>query len=157
MYRWAIVALAAGLALAGCGTRYQDMGFAGGVAAEQMTTDVFRIKSRGNAYTARTTVQDYVLLKAAETTKSVGGTHFQLISADDASSKVSITTPGTANSSVSGGTAFTTYAPPTTSTFIKPGQDAYIRVLRLPPGQQAAGAFSADEIIQFIGSRVQRG
>lgn len=122
-----------------------------------MTKDTFRIKSRGNAYTAGTTVQDYVLLKAAETTKANGGTHFILISAADASSTVEISTPGTMNTSVHGRTAFTTYSPPTTSTMIKPGQDAYIRVLRLAPGQPMAGAFSADEIIQYVGSRVARG
>ncbi len=42
-------------------------------------------------------------------------------------------------------------------TVIKPGEDAYIRVLKLAPGQQAQGAFSAAEIIQFTGPRVQRG
>jgi hypothetical protein len=134
------------------------MGFSGGVAAEQMTADVFRIKSRGNAYTDQTTVQDYVMLKAAETTKSAGATHFQLISANDASRQDVITTPGSVNTSVVGQTAISTYTPPTTSTMIKPGQDAYIRVLRLTPGQQPpAGAFAADEIIQFVGSRVKRG
>jgi hypothetical protein len=74
------------LMLVACATRYQDMGFAGGVAAEQMTADTFRIIARGNAYTSGTTVQDYALLKAAETTKEAGGTHFMVISAQDASS-----------------------------------------------------------------------
>jgi hypothetical protein len=36
----AIVALWA--ALGGCATKYQDMGFTGGVAAEQMTADTSR-------------------------------------------------------------------------------------------------------------------
>jgi hypothetical protein len=81
----------------------------------------------------------------------------RFLPAADASSAVSITTPGTANTSVSGRTAITTYSPPETLTLIGPGQDAYIRVLRLAPGQQMAGAFSADEIIQFVGSRVARG
>ena len=58
-----------GLTLAGCGTKYQEMGFTGGVAAEQMSANVYRIKSRGNGYTSNSTIQDYVLLKAAETTK----------------------------------------------------------------------------------------
>ena len=88
MKTWIVGAIAAALLLSGCATKYQDMGFTGGVAAEQMTKDTFRIKSRGNAYTAGTTVQDYVLLKADETTKANGGTHFILISAADASSTV---------------------------------------------------------------------
>jgi hypothetical protein len=98
MEKWGVqIIIAAAWLLAGCATKYQEMGFSGGVAAEQMTKDTFRIKSRGNAYTAGTTVQDHVLLKAAEKTKQAGATHFVLISAADASSAVSITTPGTAN------------------------------------------------------------
>ena len=119
------------------------MGFSGGVAAQQITADTFRIVARGNAYTGSTTVQDYVLLKAAETTKAAGATHFILISAADAA-RVSYDV-----------TAPSKYGPGSVDSVIKPGQDAYIRILK--PGQQVQGAFSADEIIQFTGPRVQRG
>jgi hypothetical protein len=81
-----------------------------------------------------------------------------MISANDATKRQLVTTPGTASTSVYGDTAFTTYTPATTSIQIKPGQDAYIRVLRLSAGQQApSGVFAADEIIQYIGGRVKRG
>src|SRR5262245_20428212 len=103
------------VALLGCATRYQEMGFMGGVTAEQMSADVFRIKSRGNAYTGATTVQDYVLLKAAETAKSIGGTHFQIIDAADATRQQVVTPPGVVNTSVYSNGAFTTYSPPSTS------------------------------------------
>jgi hypothetical protein len=150
-------AVALALAVGGCATKYQDMGFTGGVAAEQVTADVFRIKSRGNAYTAQTTIQDYVLLKAAETAKSAGATHFMMISAADATTVDQIVTPGSANTSFVGRTAITTYTPATSTPVVKPGQDAYVRLVRLVPGQQPpAGAISADEIITFIGRRVER-
>jgi hypothetical protein len=81
-----------------------------------------------------------------------------MISANDATKQELITTPGTATTSVQGGMAFTTYTPPTSSISIKPGQDAYIRVLRLSSVQQTPnGVFAADEIIQYIGGRVKRG
>jgi hypothetical protein len=129
--------------LAGCSTPYQEMGYLGGVTAEQMTNDTYRIISRGNQYTAGTTVQDHVLLKAAETTKQAGGTHFALISAQDAS-RVSYNT--------SYGQGFAS-----TSASVRPGENAFIRVLRLQPGQQPPhGAFAADEIIKFTGARVKR-
>jgi hypothetical protein len=67
--RWPV--MLAALAVAGCSTPYQE-----GVAAEQMTADTFRIVARGNAYTADTALQDYTVLKAAKTTKNMGGTHF---------------------------------------------------------------------------------
>jgi hypothetical protein len=145
------------LALGGCSTPYQEMGFAGGVVAQQMTANTYRILARGNGYTAGTTIQDYTVLKAAETTKQAGGTHFLIVSAADASSAGYITTPGQARTSVVGNTAYTTYSPGMVHQYMKPGQDVYIRVLTITPGQPPPpGAFSADEIIQFVGSRVKR-
>jgi hypothetical protein len=139
--RWLVVVVP--MLVAGCATPYQEMGFLGGVKAQQITATSYRIVSRGNGYTARTDVQDYVLLKAAETTKEAGYTHFALVSAADAS-QVSYDT------SYGRGWA-------TTSTSIKPGEDAYIRVFRLRPGEQApANSFLAEEIIRFVGSRVRR-
>jgi hypothetical protein len=41
--------LAAVAAVGGCATKYQDMGFTGGVEAEPVMTDVYRIVARGNA------------------------------------------------------------------------------------------------------------
>ena len=149
-----VIGVCAGLLA--CSTKYQDMGFSGGVAAEQITTDTWRIKARGNAYTTGTLVQDFVLMKAAETTIAAGGTHFVIGSSQDASRQGAIVTSGTAHTSFSAGQAFTTFTPGDVHTYVKPGQDAYVRVLRLPPGAAAPpGALSAAEIIRFIGPRLQ--
>jgi hypothetical protein len=149
---WA--ALAVAIFLAGCSTKYQEMGFTGGVSAQRMTSEVVRISARGNGYTSNTKIQDYALLKAAETTKEMGGTHFAVISAADAT-RVGT---GVAQTSVNGNLVTTTYTTGSTDTFIKPGQDAYIRVLRFPQGSTPpTGAISADEIIAYVGSRVERG
>jgi len=154
MHILGIVALA--VTLGGCATKYQEMGFTGGVAAQQITADTWRIQSRGNAYTGASTVQDYVLLKAAETTQAAGGTHFQIISAADASRASTLVTPGSSTTTFVGNQAFTNTTPGSVDTVIKPGQDVYIRVLKLPPGAAAQGVYSAPEIIQFTGPRVQR-
>ncbi|MCK1517909.1 hypothetical protein IVB22_36595 [Bradyrhizobium sp. 190] len=144
------------LLLAGCGTKYQEMGFTGGVSAEQITKDTYRIAARGNGNTRSTTIQDYALLKAAEITKAAGATHFAIISAADATTSDTIVMPGTSTTTFSGNTAYTTRSPGYVDNIIKPGQDVHIRVLKLAPGQQMPSAYSADEIIQFIGPRVQR-
>ena len=49
-------AVLAAFLLCGCATKYQEMGFTGGVAADQVTADTWRIRARGNAYTDRDTV-----------------------------------------------------------------------------------------------------
>jgi hypothetical protein len=154
MCKLGIVALC--VALCGCATKYQEMGFSGGVAAQQITADTFRIQARGNAYTNSAMVQDYVLLKAAETTQASGGTYFQIVSAADASRASTFVTPGSSTTTLVGNTAFTTTSPGSVDTVIKPGQDVYVRVLKTTPNVPTPGVYSAGEIIQFIGPRVQR-
>lgn len=88
--RWHLPLLAC--ALAACSTPYQTMGIMGGVESQQITGTTYRIVARGN--TGGTTIQDYTLLKAAETTKAAGGTHFAIISASDASSTGYVATAG---------------------------------------------------------------
>jgi len=152
--RLAIFAL---IALGACSTPYQEIGLTGGVSAFPMTANTFRIEARGNGSTGATTIQDYTMLKAAETAKAAGGTHFLIISAQDASTSGAIVMPGQAQTSVYGNTAYTSYSPPTTIRINKPRLNTYIRVLTIAPGQPIPlGAISADEIIQNIGPRVKR-
>jgi hypothetical protein len=52
--------------------------------------------------------------------------------------------------------ATTTFSDGTATEFIKPGQDAYIRVLKVAPGNSPSpGAISADERFKFVGPRVR--
>jgi hypothetical protein len=142
--------------LGGCATKYQDMGFTGGVSAEPVMTDVYRITARGNAYTSSDRIQDYVLLKAAETTLASGGSHFLIINDQDRT-KVGVgQTPAIAQTNVIGHTAFTTYTPGATYNVVKPGEALIIRVLHLAPGEAPPpGAWPAQDIANTIGSRVK--
>jgi hypothetical protein len=96
------------------------------------------------------------MLKAAETTVQQGGTHFLVINAADASDTSQIVTGGTSTTTFYGNTATTHYNPPMIHNVFKPGQDAYIRILNVPPGQAPPhGAIAADEIIKFVGPRAR--
>jgi hypothetical protein len=146
------------IAIAGCGTGYKDMEGGRGVQALQMAADVWRIEARGNAYTDANIVKDYMLLKAAETAKQNGGSHFIIVEQADASTKSSTITPGARQSVVTGNTRRSVYTPSTVSRQMLPGQDAYIRVIKVPDGDVAPPeAKSADEIIKYIGGRIPRG
>jgi hypothetical protein len=142
--------------LAGCGTKYQDMGLTGGVSAQQVTADTYRIVAQGNGFTSGATIKDYVLLKAAETAQSVGATHFLIIGSENTTKAETTYVPGTSNTTISGRTAYTTTTPGYVDTTIKPGQEVMVRVFKPLPGQQVQGAFAADEIIRFIAPRVKR-
>ena len=143
--------------LAGCQTPYQAPGLTGGVSAVPITNDTFRISARGNGYTDASTVQDYTLLKAAETTLAQGATHFMVMGANDATRNEVGSTPGTMQTNVYGNTAFTTYNPGVTYNIVKPGQDVIIQVLKLAVGAAPPpGAFNAQEIFNNINPRVVR-
>lgn len=103
------------------------MGPLGGVSAEPVTHDTYRIKARGNAFIESSQLQDYVLLKAAETVTSVGGRYFAIIGSQDLSER-------------------------TIDTVYKPGADTLVQIVPRP-GQ---GVFDAKEIIAVIGPRVPR-
>jgi hypothetical protein len=143
--------------LGGCATKYQDVGLTGGVAAQPITNDTYRIIAQGNGFTAASTVQDYVLLKSAETAVAAGKTHFIITGGQDTSRQVINSTPAMANTSVIGHTAFTTYTPGSSYVTVKPGQEVLVRVFT-PLKNEAVpiGAFRAEEIIANIGPRVQR-
>ncbi len=136
--------------LSGCATPYQQMGFFGGVDAVPVTNDVIRITVRGNANTGAATVQDYVLLKAAEVTKQRGCTHFAIISVQNASTSSAVSSGGY-NAMIGMNT------PIQTDVIVKPGQDAMVRILPVSASpQEKAAAIDAEQIIANIGSRVKR-
>jgi hypothetical protein len=143
--------------LCGCATKYQDMGFTGGVTAEPVMTDVYRIVARGNGYTSQDRIQDFSLMKAAETTLAAGGSHFVIV---DQSNRTKVDvgqTPGIAQTNVVGNTAFTTYTPGTTYNIVKPGEALLIRVLRLRPGETPPpAAFAAQDIVNTMGPRLKQ-
>jgi len=152
--KWIVALL---VALAGCQTPYQDMGYDGGVSAAPITNNVYRISARGNGFTDPTTVQDYSLLKAAEVTLQSGHTHFIVVDSSNATTRDFGQTPGTFQTNVIGNTAYTTYNPGVTYDIVKPGQDLLIQVGTPAPGQvPPLGAFPAQQVYDNISPRVQR-
>ena len=118
-----IIALfACAMLLAACATKYQDMGWTGGVEAEPVMTDVYRIVARGNGYTSPDRVNDFTLLKAAETTIAAGGNYFAVLGAADRTAVEAGQTPSTVSTNVVGRTAFTTVNPGVSYNIVKPGE-----------------------------------
>jgi hypothetical protein len=142
------------LALVACSTTYGKMNvWTGGVEAVAVTNDVYRISARGNEFTDQTTIQDYVLLKAAEATLGAGKTHFTVLGNNDASSRTIGQTAGTFSSYGS----FATYNPGYTYEMIQPGQDLQVRVWS-PTAREAVppNTFPAQEVFDNINPRVKR-
>ena len=139
-------ALITALILSACATPYQEIGINGGVTAEQVSSDTWRIMSRGNVATSKASVADYAMLKAAEITRQQGGTHFIIVSATDA-----------ANDDIGTPALLRDYRPQSAKAY-KPGQDTVVRVLTVKPGAKPpTGAMSADDVLRITGARGERG
>lgn len=148
----ASVVLFVGLVLAGCATRYQDMGPTGGVNAAPITNDLYRISARGNLYTDNGTIQDYVLLKAAETTVAAGRTHFAIVGKQDGSPSrglYSRSALGAKDEHYGFGLI--------DKHRYEPGEDLMVRLLPTTlSAEDKAEAIDARQIIANVGARVQR-
>lgn len=157
-----VVVLLLTAALAGCATRYRELGPGGGVTAAKMTADVWRISARVNQLTDPTAAQDYVLLKAAETTIEAGGTHFVIVGLNDVGSTQGGRHTGLFAFGGAGGreggrltgdmTGFTRRSVDGLS-----GEDLMIRVLPTnAAAEDRAKALDARELVANIGQRVKR-
>lgn len=143
--------------LAACSTTYGEMGLTGGVEAAAVTNDVYRISARGNGFTDATTVQDYSLLKAAETAIIAGETHFAVLSDRNATRTSVGQTAGSMRTQVYGNTAFSTYTPGYTYDIVKPGEDLMIRVYTPRHNEPLpSNAFNAQEVFNAINPRIKR-
>lgn len=160
-----VVSAISALALAGCATAYGEMGFSGGVAAERMSADTFRIKSRANHFTDKTVAADYALLQAAEAAASACVSHFRIIDSDNRTTTSNWVSPSSTttnwSSSYNGGrgsgSLSTVYNPGQELTFVQPGLDLYIQGVNPSGGYRPSpGLFSAQEVITYTGSRVTR-
>ena len=139
-----ISALALILALAGCATPYQEMGFLGGVEANRISEDTIQVIARGNGYTDSATIQRYALRKAAEATVSAGYDLFVIASVQDSTTTghQSFGTIQRANSGF--------FSNSTSWDILKPGQTVLVRMLKGPrPADASPYLYDAHDILKF--------
>lgn len=157
--RWiaAVMVAATVVGLGGCATRYQDMGHTGGVVASPLTDDVWRISARGNAFTDETAIQDYILLKAAETTVAAGRTHFLIVGLHDASQRRETRLKNLYAWDSAETSGLQEGLTGKSAVEVKPGSDIMIRLLPLKAtAEEKAGALDARQLVANIGPRVKR-
>lgn len=139
--------------LAGCATPYQDMGMRGGVAAAPITDDLWRITARGNLHTGAETIQDHVLLKAAETTLAAGRSHFVIVGKSSSSTHVGGLYGGLTLGTGSEQSGYGLFS----ANRREIGEDLMIRLLpKTASAQEKAEALDARQLVANIGPRVTR-
>lgn len=150
--RGAILAAVLCLGLAGCQTTYGEMGATGGVKAEQVGYDRYRITALINSYTPVPLLADYLKLKAAETTLAAGSRYFVALDLQDGTMVNTYNSPGVVN--VIGGTAI--YQPPSSNTVVSPQAFLTIQIVRNGKARPS-NAIDAKEIVETIGPRLRKG
>jgi hypothetical protein len=122
--------------------------------------------SRGNGATEHGTIHDFAMLRAAETVRGACMTHFVVEQGEDRTEAEESVSPATETRTVEKvkqkdgsikEVEHVTYTPESTSLIVRPGADLYIRALAVRPGERAPqGAVSAEEVLAYVGPRVQR-
>jgi hypothetical protein len=68
--------------LTGCATAYRPENITGGYTDFHMEGTAYRVRFKGNNYTSREKVEQFLLYRCAEVTTQLGYDHFLLVSAD---------------------------------------------------------------------------
>jgi hypothetical protein len=130
------------------------MGVLGGVSAVQIDASTLRISGRGNGFTDPATIQNYVLLKAAEETKRRGFDLFVILNSSD-TTRVGEATFGSASAFGGRGYAWglgSSFSEP----IVKPGEDALVKMVKgAKPPNAPANVFDAAEVLHYLGPSVQ--
>jgi hypothetical protein len=85
MRRWLRIALlCAGVQAAACATPYGPMGVRGGYAETRLDARTFQVAVKGNGFTSRARVDEYLMLRSAELTLQSGFDCFYLLGQDAA-------------------------------------------------------------------------
>lgn len=122
---------------AACSTPYQAKGYRGGFSETKLADDVYRVRFKGNGYTSRERVEDFVMYRAAELTIGAGYEFFGFTSSEmDTATSISAST-----NSYSGQVQI--------STVRRHEGIGTIRMLR----KKVPGSYSAREIIANIGQK----
>lgn len=119
--------------ISACATPYQESGVRGGVVAKRISEDTIQVVGNGNGFTEVSTIQQYVLRKAAETTISYGYDRFIIVEAQDSTQE------------------WRSIGSAANVSYIKPGQIVSIRMLKNEEGApNISGAFDAREVLKRL-------
>ena len=144
----------------GCATR-KPHGLGGGFSGRQLDGNTFQIEFRGNGYTPRSTVERYLLRRAAEVTVANGFDFFIVVSGNADVRSATLNTPGSYQSTttgfatVSGQTAFGaattgTYTPGQTIRIMRYGATALTKTFQGEKPEELS-VYDAREVLRYLG------
>lgn len=164
----AVAGVALAVCLAGCATTYHPAGFSGGYEDSRLDETTYLVSFRGNGHASRERVESFLLYRCAELTAEAGYDYFVLITSESAARHSEINTPGqyasttTGSISTFGGSAT---GSATTRGSYTPGQrievtryksSAQMRMFRGAKPSNDEGAYTAKEVLQYLGPKVGR-
>jgi len=85
-----ILALSLVLAISGCASPYQEIGYGGGYYHQRITEDIYKVGFRGNGFTGFEQTRDFAFLRSAEICAQLGYTHFVIEGQEEKSKETTI-------------------------------------------------------------------
>jgi len=145
-----------------CATPYQPQGFTGGFSEARLDANTVRVSFRGNGYTQRERVENFLHYRCAELTLDSGFDYFIIVDATGDSRQGAYTTSGYYSGSTSvstyGNNTYAhsqgTYTPGQTYTWTKHGASAVIKMFN---GEKPDDlhAYKASEAVQYMAPYVK--
>ena len=146
--------------LTSCATAYQPTSFSGGFTDTQLSENVWKVSVNGNAYTSKSTIGDYALLRASELTLQKGFKYF-VIGSQNEDSKNFNATFGTNSSTTYGNisssgnfNARTNYTTPTVVPMKKYSNELIFEMLNQK--QNSVFAYDAQLIFDQLASKYMK-
>lgn len=146
-------ALLAAIALAGCTTPlyYGPKTANGGWEVDRLGADTFRVNFRASSYAGDKIVDDYALLKAAETAQEYGFRYFTVVNKQDISRTTEVdqwaNSYATGTYGPTGGMTASTQSYNQTASVYRPGSSLKIICFKTPPAANKAGTvYDAQEV-----------
>ncbi len=153
-------ALLATFLFAGCSTSlyYGPKTGAGGWSVDRLAADSFRVNFQASSYATDNIVDDYALLKAAETTQEYGFRYFTVLSKQDISRTTEVdqwaNSYDTGTYGPTGGMTASTQSYNQAASVYRPGSSLKIMCYRKPPAPNPPGEFyDAQEVITRLRAR----
>ena len=154
-------ALLAAIALAGCSSTplyYGPKTAAGGWEVDRLAGDSFRVNFRANSYAVDKIVDDYALLKAAETAQEYGFRYFSVVNKQDIGRSTDVdqwaNSYATGTYGPTGGMSASTQSYNQTTSVYRPGSSLKIICFKKPPGTNYPGTvYDAKEVSERLRAR----
>lgn len=134
--------------MSGCSTKYQSQSLSGGYSETRLGQNIFVVSFKGNGFTSREQVTDFVLLRSAEVALQNDYKYFAIIDSDKYNSIYTTNSNYSTNGYIYGNNLTTNTVKTGGMTFVKPNINNTILCFKEKPEKEMS--YEAEFIVKSI-------